>query len=185
MKKTIHTKLSDFLVEKTTNFNDNFINWFNNSMVVDSRNNPLVVYHGTTVKFKKFNKSKQVFGHHGKGFYFADKNYAEGYYGNDYITCYLRAEKIFDLYKEYTVDEIKEIFKDDYHLVEDLVNEELEYNDTLGGYLFYVTAGNDRLIKSGYDGIKQDYVYVVFEPNQIKSTDNDGSWDLSDENINS
>ena len=40
------------------------------------------------------------------------------------------------------------------------------------------------LIKYNYDGIIGDKnITVVFEPNQIKSLKNDGTWDLDDNNI--
>ena len=42
----------EFLTE--SNLNDNFWNWFGESKVVDSKGNPLVVYHGSTATFDEF-----------------------------------------------------------------------------------------------------------------------------------
>ena len=42
------------------NINGNFHAWFDGSKVVDKNGNPLVVYHGTNSKFKKFNIKKSV-----------------------------------------------------------------------------------------------------------------------------
>ena len=39
--------------------------------------------------------------------------------------------------------------------------------------------GNDGIIVSTTKGS----LYVVFEPNQIKSVENDGTWDVNDEDI--
>lgn len=36
-------------------FSDKFMSWFNGSKIVDSQGQPLEVYHGTSVRFKKFN----------------------------------------------------------------------------------------------------------------------------------
>ncbi len=89
------------------------------------------------------------------------------------------------MFHEFNLDEIKILFGDNYKQYEDYINDELKYSfdNKLGGYLFYSYISNDILIKNGYDGIKHDFVYVVFEPNQIKSIDNDGSWDNDDDNI--
>ena len=182
--KFLATTIHDYLTEQQANsdLNDNFWKWFGDSKVTKN-NKPLAVYHGTTKKFDKFDKSKQIFGHHGKGFYFGDKNYAQNYYGKDYISVYLKIDNLFDLYAYYTIDDIKKIFGNELCKVENIIEEELQYSDTIQGYLFYTIAGNDKLRKAGYDGLKHDYVYVVFEPNQIKSVENDGSWDINDDNI--
>jgi hypothetical protein len=37
--------------------------------------------------------------------------------------------------------------------------------------------------KLGYDGVIYGSEYIVFYPNQIKSINNDGSWDINDDNI--
>jgi hypothetical protein len=41
----------------------------------------------------------------------------------------------------------------------------------------------DVIKKLGYDGVIYGSEYVVFYPNYIKSVDNDGSWDINDNNI--
>lgn len=41
--------------ENKSNINDNFKNWFAGSKVVDKNGNPMVVHHGTSKKFSKFN----------------------------------------------------------------------------------------------------------------------------------
>ena len=126
-------------------------------------------------KFYVFDKKRQINGNHGKGFYFGDINYATSYYGDNYIACYLKITKLFDMYAEYDINEIKRIYSDYYHLVEDFIKKESEisYNGKIQGFVFYNYIGNINtlLISAGYDGIKHDFVYVVFEPNQIKLAD--------------
>jgi hypothetical protein len=41
----------------------------------------------------------------------------------------------------------------------------------------------DVIKKLGYDGVIYGSEYIVFYPNQIKSINNDGSWDINDNNI--
>ena len=45
----------------------------------------------------------------------------------------------------------------------------------------------DSFIKLGYDGVYMLEMnkknIAIFEPNQIKSINNDGSWDIGDDNI--
>ena len=43
---------------------------------------------------------------------------------------------------------------------------------------------SDNVRKMGYDGIIHADEYVVFEPNQIKSVNNNGNWSLNSDNIN-
>ena len=50
-----------------------FKKWFGDSKVVDSKGNPLVVYHGTTFSFEEFNQSKSnIESDFGKAFYFTN-----------------------------------------------------------------------------------------------------------------
>jgi hypothetical protein len=55
----------------------------------------------------------------------------------------------------------------------------------LAGWKEYEKLGLGQIEEQGYDGIKLDNDYVIFNPQQIKSINNDGSWDINDKNINS
>lgn len=46
------------LIEGSGNINDNFWKWFSGSKAVDQSGNPLMVHHGTSVKFSKFSIKK-------------------------------------------------------------------------------------------------------------------------------
>jgi hypothetical protein len=59
-------------------------------------------------------------------------------------------------------------------------SQSLHWITELGNNSRYVT---EIMIKLGYDGVIWGSEYVVFDPKNIKSVDNDGSWDLNDSNI--
>ena len=161
--------------------NPNFKEWFGDSKVVDENGNPLVVYHGTSNDFKVFDKDKigdNYIYSGNKGIFFTQKertakNYAElhsnkNLNGNNkgyVISSYLRIEN--PLYRQTNSDFYRPADRFDID-GDDLVREAFE---------------------NGYDGIiikgtNNDDLYVVFEPNQIKSaTDNDGEYSLTNDNI--
>ncbi len=80
--------------------NDNFIEWFNGSKVIDELGNPKIVYHGTNRSFNVFD-SKEIgqgtgnFGHYGYGFYFSDDIREAKGYGKIVLECYLNIKKPF------------------------------------------------------------------------------------------
>lgn len=55
-----------------------FKQWFGNSKVVDENGMPLIVYHGTTADFSKFNPRRQP-----RNWFTSDHNYANLYAGVD------------------------------------------------------------------------------------------------------
>ena len=166
-------------MNKNDNLNDNFWKWFGNSKLI-SNNKPNIYYHSSDSKFKIFDKNKSIYGHHGKGFYFMDSDITKEYYGKYLYKCYLKAVSPFDLNLDYDIEFIKKIFGDNYKYIEDFIIEEseLSYNGKIPGYLFYAKLGSN-----GFDSIKHSDIIVVFNSNQIKSIDNDGSFDLDDDNI--
>ena len=175
-----HTSFKSFLSEQQSNLNTNFWKWFGNSKVLNFEKEPLIVYHGTNTEFNVFDAAKiNINEPHGDyivfGFYFnPDKNKATRYIkGNNKIimSVYLRIENPLFIYSTKDGVELRNSFGGDeqYFSIMDDEPEEIK----------------NELIKRGYDGLI-DYSYhqyAVFNPNQIKSVDNDGSWDLNDDNI--
>ena len=53
----------------------------------------------------------------------------------------------------------------------------------LAGWTEYEPYGLGEIERMGFDGIKLDDDYIIFNNNQIKSINNDGSWDIDDKNI--
>lgn len=138
---------------------ENFYKWFGDSKVVDEQGRPLVVYHSTDVEFSVFDKTKEDSSVGLPAFYFSSNEQYSREYGSITMPVYLKAENVFDIGK----------------------------NVPNGWYELKTNEERvDLLKKQGYDGVF-DYnagatEYAVFEPNQIKSTQNRGTYSES-ENI--
>lgn len=140
-----------------------FKKWFGDSKVVDESGKPLVVYHSSNNLFKIFDNNKIK---NGKGFWFSsDKDYSKEH-GNNLYPVYLKVEKPFDIDKQ---DDNIGKYTDN---PEDLINNK---------------QVQEKLQKDGYDGIVFDKnegrTYIVFNPEQIKSVDNRGTFDENNPNI--
>ncbi len=180
------------IVEKSANLLNTetpaFKNWFRNSRVVDANGKPLRVFHGGSSAITAFDKSKigQNFGVDKEGFFFTTNTYYQtAWYGGDkreiyhdmysagayaknvdgaIYPCYLRMENplyIQDWVVAYGIDLDHEVA--DYgHVQATLDNHKKDImRDALAD-------GHDGVIASHGD----DHVFVVFEPNQIKSVFN-------------
>jgi len=153
---------------------ENFARWFGDSKVVDEDGNPLVVYHGTPVKFTEFigrsRHSAQFKEEVGTTFFTADKDMGRGYAGgrNEPMSVYLNMQNphVYDANGKWW------------------------------------TSVNFRAIKAaregGNDGViirnvidtpagqpqRPHDVYITFKPTQIKSaTGNSGTFDPDNPNI--
>ena len=168
--KFISTTIHEYLIEQhenENNLNNNFKKWFNGSKVTFN-GKPLVVYHGSPDEFEEFMYDT----------YFTEDYFNAVGYSDDGI--------VYEVYLS-----IKK------PLIIDCQNKKWDELETPYGSSTQEVVGN--VDKNKYDGIifinikdawfddaeYQDAgtVYVTFSPNQIKSTDNDGSWDISDKNI--
>ena len=168
MKKYISTTIREFLNEQKSFVNDKFWKWFSNSKVIDKNGNPLIVYHGSQSKFSKFNGDS----------YFTDDWYnADGYASGEYVyEVYLtiRNPLIIDA-KEKKWDDIETPYGTSTQEVVGSID-----RNKYDGVIF-------KNIKDSWidDVDYQDAstVYVTFSPNQIKSTENGGSWNINSGNI--
>ena len=162
----------------------NFWNWFGDSKIVDKQGRPLVVYHGTTSRFNSFDSTKSK-----NGFFFAPlnrKGFVSGYYafgGNtpngQIMACYLKMETPL-------VD----------HRPNGLELRKAENDGTLSNYDGIIAVW-DKAESSSF--LQYDYIedkpaydilnqgdpieFVVFNPSQIKSVENDGSFSTASTNI--
>ena len=170
----------------------NFWNWFGDSKVVDKDGRPLVVYHGSKTIFDTFDKSKvSSYSAFSKNFYFTDIKGRAKDYGDIVRAFYLKSNNIFD-------EELNLPTRDDIEKINKIL--EKDGQKLSGDYGFdglYMTGANflndlgvqtaqdyDYLLKEiGYDGIKSRDEYIVFEPNQIKSTQNRGTFSPDTGNI--
>jgi hypothetical protein len=171
-----------FVLENVKNLNSNFWKWFGDSKVVDKNGNPLMVYHGTNNKNIKF-FNLDLTGQHtdsgmfGKGFYFTDDiKYANTYNRNKNGSTYEVYLKISNplIIKNKSDIPIIEVSDD---TIEDMYNAPNIYSEKF----------REFLIENNYDGVIDNISsikqFVVLYPNQIKSIENDGSWNINDNNI--
>ena len=193
---------------RTENFKKWFGDWENNpksaSKIVDENGEPLINYHGTSSDFNEFVKNEigkvtNNAGIFGNGFYFTNgKKLAENYskYNKEkkgkVIEGYLNIKKPFIWSSKSSVEVAKKLgfpstrIKDGalLPLVDD--KQIIKFTENLKN------AGYDGVIynyKKGTGGrFEEDFVVnetVIFEPNQVKSAvNNDGKFDLSNNNIN-
>ncbi len=181
-----------------TKFNDAFWRWFGDSKVVDKSGEPLIVYHGTDAEFYTFSK-KYVgsnFGLDKVGFFFSDNwdtaNRSRNTYPKKYkfaftdedkrnasggrvLQCYLRIENpltYVDIDGWQGASGMSAVALYDYN--RDVIERALSEGESIFG------VPDGFILKSG--GGK---IFVALEPNQIKVVDNDGTWDLDDDDIRS
>lgn len=168
----------------------NFYKWFGDSKVVDEQGRPLVVRHTTSAEFDTFDKSKigaysGNYGFYGAGFYFApttDTFYAD--FAKNQMYVYLKIENPFMITPETNYDDIVE-YTGNEREYDQSQNWRDNIENTISGFEW---AFSENLDEAGYDGVwfKQDtsnVEIVAFEPTQIKSVYNRGTFDVNDPNI--
>jgi hypothetical protein len=169
-----------------------FYKWFGDSKVVDEQGRPLVVYHGSKANnIEVFDVGLGTNGlAYGSGVYFSrSKILAESNYGKNVYNVYLREENPF-FNNSSNSKEMEKLFN--------AVGEEYKDGDTISKITnkneeqTYKAKEITKALKSmGYDGVIFGYnnnpakgiEYVAFNPNQIKSIDNRGTYSLTDNNI--
>ena len=184
-KKTLHQ--DNIRAESNT-----FKEWFGDSKIVNENGEPLVVYHGTTKDFTAFNPDKSELGVHFAKHPDVANARVEGdtVGGESVIPAYIRMENPIDLVSDLgdwsDVDTLMS------YLSPDIFNEQ-EAKEL-------IRLDDDKevrraLQKKGYDGIiyentfeadedifemDQATSYIVFDPTQIKSVNNRGTFDSGD-----
>ena len=186
--KYIKTTILGFLNENSSVYvlNDHFWVWFNKSKVVDTNGNPIVCYHGSRSIFNIFKQSAEYkhglsYGALGNGFYFSDRLDDAQEYGSKIYKCYL---KIVNPYTNI-------LRPKDYYAEKHNIKYPKSFSDLSGKYPEYSEITDEQitdfLISEGFDGIISNKLgsteYVYFNSNQIKSIENDGTWDIDDDNI--
>lgn len=170
---------------------DNFKNWFGNSKVVDKNSKPLVVYHGSNRDFDTFDKNKigSNYERDKKGFFFtSNKNEADIYGETAQYRQNAGQKKTYSTFlnieNPYTLEDLAKSF--DYSDVNKFIDNKGEliqiYDDYVADIIYNAEKkGNDGIIftdpKDGYT------LAVAFEPTQIKSVNNQGTFDATNPNI--
>ena len=162
-----------------------FKKWFAKSKIVDESGNPLVVYHGTNNEFDTFDKNKigtaTDDGIWGRGFYFG--SVSDTPYGTVKMPVYLKMENPFIVNDYKTVEEIADYL--------DVWEGNFNFDENNKVVMFSQSQLNQitsHIKEKGHDGIivklgEKGIEYVVFEPEQIKSIDNTGAFDVNNPNI--
>lgn len=145
----------------------NFWNWFGDSKVVDDKGRPLVVYHGTYTEFNEFTKTEHL------GYYFStSREVAKSFSVSDYIMpVYLKITNmatVNGLGKRW--DNLAKYFGVDL----DEETQKAKNNGKDGVFIKNIEEGLSNIVADDY---------VVFEPNQIKSTQNRGTFSPDTGNI--
>ena len=154
-----------------------FKKWFGDSKVVDKKGKPLVVYHGTYKSmFEEFQPNAVHLGggvRFPEAIYFTNKRkVAESYaVGNNIFDVYLKIEN------PYEVDAEKKSYNDFAdELYSIMTNIDTEQYDG-------IIVRNMRDSWSQKEGNINGDTYIVFNPEQIKSVDNRGTFDAQNPNI--
>lgn len=151
--------ISEYIKEKSENLNENFWKWFDNSKVVNKDGTPKTVYRTQKKEYPHgtFKQPKYIF-----GIYFSEDEKSTKIYGDITETYYLSLQN-------------PKILRG------------IEYNE-MWTYSIINKEKYNQLINEGYDGaiwLRNGIMYeiVVFDVSKIKSTKNDGSWDINSEDI--
>ena len=188
-----------------------FKKWFSGSKVVNAFGKPMKMYHGTPYEnagFDTFNNSDMYYFSTSENYaeVFADKEF-----NGEVYECYLSIKKPLDLRqfknKNITANEFANFFKKiNIELSVETLNKINEFqNDDEKPVFRYTRLLNktdiEQLKQKGYDGIIQNEYnidtrrnhfntkkikgtsYIVFNPEQIKSVNNQGTFDNNNPNI--
>lgn len=200
----MRNKIHNILLEATAfkdrpNINDAFWEWFGNSPLRDSEGNPITYYHGTIEEFSSFSAIPEVEIGFPVYYFTSQPEYADVYTGMDslrndgkiggtLLPVYINCKNIFDTRKEKHKEiYMNEMYKLGYkgseikdHLENNFSNNELPWWDN---WLSYKVAH-----KNNFDGIflqeREIFDSIgVFNPTQIKSIFNQGTWNPDNKDI--
>ena len=156
------------------NLNDNFFKWFGDSKIVDTNNQPMIMYHRS--------RCKELFSE------FRLENVEKNPYNVDYGIFFVNAHYSNSI--SYIADGLE------YYVFLKMVNPFyiFDFNnqpyDMLGQLLVFIDVSKpycEELKSKGYDGIiiKSNHYdqYVAFDPKQIKSVENNGDYKLTTNDI--
>ena len=171
------TNSDDSTSNLNSNINSNFWKWFGKSKTLSKNNSPLILYHGTNngifdifdISDKSSNHPSNILGY----FFTPEKDLAYNYSLrklNKFDDELPKNKKVYEVYLK--IENPFYINYNDYYNFTEHKKHEIEQ------------FKND-LINKGYDGIivGNNIEFIVFHSNQIKSIDNDGTWDEDDNNI--
>lgn len=173
----------------------NFWKWFGNSKTIDSKGRPKVFYHQSQTKISEFFKTSGIkrpnYSQAKEGIYFSDdKNVTEAKYKKSdkgqLVSAYLKIENPLDIgtndsmYFDGTEGQYSKIVVSNFK--KSMVGEKEDPEPDIILYTISKKAVN-WMSKKGYDGLMgadgEHKEIVVFNPAQIKSTNNSGNFSNS------
>lgn len=186
LKKFIATTIRDYLNENKdidNNLNDNFRKWFGDSVMVEN-GKPIKFYHGSTDNELNTFKEKSF---RYNGIYLTRKIEYAKRFGSNLLSLYVSIKNPFTIDMEETNFGIKGGFIIDNKLFptyRDMNSEEINFMKSKG-YDGIIVNVPKNIVKAEYgeEKIYNGFELVVFNPNNVKSVNNDGTWDLNDNNI--
>ncbi len=174
-----------------------FWKWFDNSVVRNEDGSPTVLYHGTTKKFDVFQSTK--YGH--LGFHFGNYDQATKALKNKKADTGSKEGRILKVYLSIQHPLVSTDAGDWSNSYQTWITLNKALKGAFGEYDFALNSipQEDRMERitlmlegMGYDGIVyrnriegRGESWIAFRPNQIKSVDNDGTWDADDPSIGS
>lgn len=196
--------LNDIIPKIANKFNKdeiwakNLYEWHKDSspLTKEADGTPKVFYHGSNTP------DITIFGndYSGIGFWFSDDkqyaNYFKSQIGGKTYEVFLNTKNPLDLSKDIDLKELKQIFGDEIEKFAGVSEETLkELENPVKIFMPHNQSYADDAFKyaqkiqdAGYDGIigkdnANNPYFVVFNPNQIKSIDNTGKFDNTNDNI--
>ena len=159
------SNLSKSLYEyvRSQSFKEWFGDWENNpsesSKILDENGEPMLVYHGSDVKFDKFNIDKQKNGWLGRGFYFTNDKNSTKEYGRFTMKMFLNIRNPFNVKGQEP--------NDVYHEIKTKYTEESK-EDIINDPSMLKGKGHDGIIFNHWD---KGNMISCFYPEQIKLVD--------------
>lgn len=165
------------------NLNENFWKWFDNSVMTEG-DVPVIFYHGSndgelnTFKEKSFRYN---------GIYLTRKiNYAKKF-GSNLLSLYVSVKNPYIINMEENNFGIRGGFIIDNKLFptyRDMTMDEINFMKSKG-YDSVIVNVPKNIVRTEYgeEEIYDGFELVVFNPNNVKSVNNDGTWDKNDNNI--
>ena len=155
-ERTVYNSNGD-RIAKSKEALENFYKWFGDSKVVDEQGRPLVVYHGSDSNFEVFDRTKTRSTMDIQGNFFSPWELDAQGYGQNVRAFYLSIKNPAPSNVGY-----KALKK-------------FQGQNDAG------IKAREELENMGYDGVNNDdEEYIAFNPNQIKSTSNRGTYSASD-----
>ena len=160
-----------------------FLNWFGDwtnteatdvSKVVDENGEPLVVYHRSPNKFDIFDPANigttSDSGQYGKGFYFGLES--DRATGDNLYVVFLNIKNPYNITKEARTSNIAYTYN-------------RPFDEWTDWHKLRISKEENSFVnsKDGIIDLVEDYEFLVSNPNQIKSIDNQGAFSTTDNRI--